>query len=244
LGEGADVTLPKAMLIDMDDTILAAGERPAVLLQIAQELTAELAPHPPAEVAERLEAALELFWSDPVRHRVARFGVNEARLQVMVETFLDVGSPTLTAELAARFSERFRTVRDEITTCFPGAIEGLQGLRARGVKLTLITNGGADTQRAKIARFGLEPYFDHIQIEGEAGFGKPEERAYRHALAMLGTEPHETWIVGDNLEWEVATPQRLGLTGVWCDGYGRGLPSGTPVRPDRIIRSLSDLLPD
>lgn len=236
--------LPKAMLIDLDDTILAAGERPAVLLQIARELAADLAPHPPQEVAERLDAALELFWSDPARHRVARFGVNEARRQVMVETFGDFGSPILTADLAARFAGRFATVRDEITTLFPGAIEGLQGLRARGVKLTLITNGGADTQRAKIARFGLEPYFDHIQIEGEAGFGKPEAQAYRHALAMLGTQPHETWIVGDNLEWEVATPQRLGLTGVWVDGYGRGLPAGSPVRPDKIIRSLRDLLPD
>ncbi len=235
--------LPKAMLIDLDDTILAAGERPVVLLQIAREMAADLASHLPQDVADRLEAALEAFWSDPVRHKVARFGVTEARRQVMVEAFRATGSPVLTDDLAQRFAARFNAVRDEITTLFPGAIEGLEGLRARGVKLTLITNGGADTQRAKIARFDLEPWFDHIQIEGEAGFGKPEEQAYRHAMAMLGTEPHETWIVGDNLEWEVATPQRLGLTGVWVDGYGRGLPAGSTVRPDRIIRSLSELLP-
>jgi putative hydrolase of the HAD superfamily len=96
------------MLIDLDDTILAAGERPTVLLQIARELAADLAPHPPHEVADRLEAALELFWSDPARHRAARFGVNEARRQVMVETFLDSGSPTLTGDLAARFAGRAR----------------------------------------------------------------------------------------------------------------------------------------
>jgi putative hydrolase of the HAD superfamily len=238
------MTLPKAMLIDMDDTILAAGERPAVLLQIAEELASDLAPHAPQQVADRLDAELELFWSDPARHRVARFGVNEARLQVMVETFRSFGSPRLTDDLAGRFAGRFSTVRDEITALFPGAIEGLQGLKARGVKLALITNGGADTQRAKIARFGLAPWFDHIQIEGEVGFGKPEERAYRHAMAMLGAAPHETWIVGDNLEWEVAAPQRLGLTGVWVDGYGRGLPEGSAVQPDRIIRSLTELLPE
>ena len=235
--------LPKAMLIDMDDTILAAGERPAVLLRIADELAADLAPHMPQAVADRLEAELELFWSDPARHRVARFGVNEARLQVMVETFRGFGSPRLTDDLAGRFARRFSTVRDEITALFPGALEGLKGLRDRGVRLALITNGGADTQRAKIARFGLAPWFDHIQIEGEVGFGKPDEQAYRHAMTILGAEPHETWIVGDNLEWEVAAPQRLGLTGVWVDGYGRGLPADSPVRPDRIIRSLAELLP-
>ena len=63
--------LPKAMLIDMDDTILAAGERPAVLLRIADELAADLAPHMPQAVADRLEAELELFWSDPARSRGA-----------------------------------------------------------------------------------------------------------------------------------------------------------------------------
>ncbi len=237
------MTLPKAMLIDMDDTILAAGERQAVLRQIADEFAADLAPHMPQEVADRLETELELFWSDPERHRVARFGVNEARLQVMVETFRGFGSPSLTDHLAGRFAGRFATVRDEVMTFFPGALEGLKGLRDRGVRMCLITNGGADTQRAKIARFGLAPWFDHIQIEGEVGFGKPEEQAYRHAMAILGVEPHETWIVGDNLEWEVAAPQRLGLTGVWVDGYGRGLPADSTVRPDRIIRSLTELLP-
>ncbi len=49
-------------------------------------------------------------------------------------------------------------------------------------------------------------------------------------------------MVGDNLEWEVAAPQRLGITGIWHDWQDRGLPPGTNVRPDRIIRSLPELL--
>jgi putative hydrolase of the HAD superfamily len=61
-------------------------------------------------------------------------------------------------------------------------------------------------------------------------------------MSVLGAEPHETWIVGDHLEWEVAAPQRLGLHAVWCDGFGRGLPPGSAVKPDRIIRSLLELV--
>jgi FMN phosphatase YigB (HAD superfamily) len=60
-------------------------------------------------------------------------------------------------------------------------------------------------------RFADEHRFDHIQIEGEHGFGKPEERAYTHAMETLGVGPHETWMVGDNLEWEIMAPQRLGI---------------------------------
>ena len=64
------------------------------------------------------------------------------------------------------------------------------------------------------------------------------KRAYRLALAVLGVEPEETWMVGDNLEWEVAAPQKLGIAGIWMDSAGNGLPKGSTVRPDRIIRRL------
>jgi putative hydrolase of the HAD superfamily len=111
-----------------------------------------------------------------------------------------------------------------------------------GIKLALITNGAAEPQRAKVVRFALEHRFDHIQIEGEHGFGKPEERAYNHAMEVLGVGPAETWMVGDNLEWEIVAPQRLGIYAIWHDGYGVGLPRNSPIRPDRIIRRLSELL--
>ena len=62
-----------------------------------------------------------------------------------------------------------------------------------GVRLALITNGAAAPQRAKVVRFDLTHRFHHIQIEGEHGFGKPEERAYRHALQTLGVAPEDTW---------------------------------------------------
>lgn len=234
--------LPRAILFDLDDTILAAGQRPQVLLAVAQEFAAELAPSAPSDVANSLEAALETFWSDPARHKTARFGIPEARRKVISETFAASGAEDLTRSLAERFETRFTAYRDEITDFFPGARETIETLKDRGVRLALVTNGGSITQRAKIERFSLKPLFDHIQIEGEHDFGKPDERAYLHAMAALGVQAHETWMVGDNLEWEVAAPQRLGIFAVWHDGFGRGLPLGTNVRPDRIIRALSELL--
>ena len=49
-------------------------------------------------------------------------------------------------------------------------------------------------------------------------------------------------MVGDNLEWEVAAPQRLGIHAIWVDGIGDGVPSGSTIRPDRIIRAVAELL--
>ena len=234
--------LPRAILFDLDDTIIAAGDRLEVLKGVAREFETELTPFAPDAVAQRLDDALAAFWSDPARHKTARFGIPEARSRLFAEVFAATGGAQMSRDLAERLSARFTTCRDQLTDFFPGARETIETLKARGVRLALVTNGGSATQRAKIERFSLAPLFDHIQIEGEHDFGKPDERAYLHAMRVLGVEARETWMVGDNLEWEVVAPQRLGIYAIWHDASGQGLPQGSPVRPDRIIRAISELI--
>lgn len=235
--------LPRAILFDLDETLLSFGRRPLILAEVAEEFAPVLAPLTPASVADRLEAALRVFWSDPEVHRIWRFKLGEARRKVVSEAFeaLRSQAPGLTPEFAVTFAERFHAYREAQARFFPGALEAVDELKRRGVKLALVTNGAAAVQRAKIERFDLAHRFDHIQIEGEAGFGKPEAQAYLHAMAALGVQAHETWMVGDNLEWEVAAPQRLGIYAIWHDHLGEGLPKDSPIRPDRIIRSIGEL---
>ena len=145
--------------------------------------------------------------------------------------------PTLAASIAAEFAVR----RREIMRLFPESLGCLKAWRAAGVKLGLVTNGDASQQRDKITRHGLASYFDVIVIEGEFGAGKPDEAVYRHALDALGARPQGVCMVGDHLDFDVAGAQQFGLQGIWIDRAGAGLPAECVVRPDRIIRSLTDL---
>jgi putative hydrolase of the HAD superfamily len=237
--------LPRAMLIDMDDTILSAYGRPEIAWNtIANEFADELAPLSPQEVATTVLAYARQFWASA--EPVWRLKLGEAR-RLTVRGGFDAlaarGHRALPADLANRLADRFTVYREEEMFVFPGAHEAIDRLKALGVKLALVTNGAADTQRAKVERFELAHRFDHIQIEGEHGFGKPDEQAYRHAMAALGVTAPDTWMIGDNLEWEVEAPQRLGIYAIWMDVHGDGLPEGSTVKPDRIIRSLGELLP-
>ena len=237
--------LPRAMLIDMDDTILSAYGRPEIAWnKIAAEFAGELAPHSPQQVAAAVLESGRRFWA--TAEAAWRLKLAEARQLVVKDGFASLaaaGRPALPDELAVRLADRLTAYRDEEMFMFPGAHDAIDALKSLGVKLALVTNGAADTQRAKVERFELAHRFDHIQIEGEAGFGKPEERAYLHAMQALGVTAPDTWMIGDNLEWEIEVPQRLGIYAIWMDAHGDGLPAGTSVRPDRIIRSLAELLP-
>jgi putative hydrolase of the HAD superfamily len=144
-------------------------------------------------------------------------------------------------ELARRIGDTYHALRDDAIKPFDDAVPTVQWLRAQGCRLALLTNGGSKGQRFKIDRFDLARLFDAILIEGEVGFGKPDPRIYSQALAALDVPAADAWMVGDNLEWDVAGPQREGITGIWIDARLTGVPNGHAVRPDRIINRLADL---
>ena len=107
-----------------------------------------------------------------------------------------------------------------------------------------MTNGGAAGQRAKIERYDLEPLFDYILIEGEFGVGKPDRRVFEHVLERLDVAPRDAWMVGDKLDFDIATPKLLGMHTVWIDVKRTGLTADAPAHPDRVIRSIAELLVD
>ncbi|WP_421358928.1 MULTISPECIES: HAD family hydrolase [Agrobacterium] len=236
---------PRAILFDLDDTILAEGNRRAILLDVATQLEYLLSPHEPATIAVRVETALQEFWSSSEQAKAARLGsyrgISKARETVIAETLARIGV-VRSQEVGVKFSDLFTKTRSASIQIVDEALTTMSAFRRMGVRLGLVTNGAADIQRRKLDRFDLARYFDHVQIEGEVGFGKPEERAYFHAMEALGSAPENTWMIGDNLEWEVAAPQRLGIYGIWHDLDGAGLPRGCSVLPDKIFRRFSELL--
>ena len=238
--------LPRAILFDLDDTILVAfGPAESQWQRILGAYVEHLAPLTPAAAITAIMGSSRDLWADPARHKHWRHRIGEARRRIVAGAFDALaadGHAVPGRELCDEIADRFNALHDAELRCFPGAPDTLDRLKKLGVRLALITNGAAAPQRAKVVRFALEHRFDHIQIEGEHGFGKPEERAYTHAMAALGVTARDTWMVGDNLEWEIVAPQRLGIYSIWYDGYATGLPPGCPIRPDRIIRSLPELL--
>ncbi len=121
----------------------------------------------------------------------------------------------------------------------PESLVVLETLRNNGAKLALITNGSATDQRGKIERWNLAHHFEVIAIEGEFGVGKPDQRVYRHVLDTLGA--HEV-MIGDDLYADIGGAKQLGIEAIWVDVAGNGLPADAAVTPDRIIRSIAELL--
>jgi putative hydrolase of the HAD superfamily len=231
--------LPKALLLDLDDTILDDSGSVDDCWREACRIGAAECDVAPDTLYSAIKSAGNWFWSDPERHRIGRLDLQTARIEVARLALRKLGVEH--TGLADKIGSAYHDRREERLEIFPDALETLQWFRDQGCKLALLTNGNGQPQRRKIETFGLSRFFDHIFIEGEVGFGKPDERIYRLALESLDVAPAEAWMAGDNLEWDVAQPQKLGILGIWINPSGDGPAKLRAVQPDRVVRRLSEL---
>ena len=235
------IHLPKAMIVDLDDTLItysAAGD--AAWRAVCTRHAASVGSGMDAErLFQVLEETRHAFWSDPERHRRGRLNLLVTRRELVAKALDSLGcvDPTLAETIADEFS----TLQYEWLEWFPGAEKTLETLRRDRVRLILATNGQTVLQRAKIRRFHLERFFSDFLIEEELGYGKPDPRVYEKALFLFRLPSSEVWMVGDNLAWDVKGAQDAGMTGIWIDFRNQGLPAGSDIRPNRILKSFSSL---
>lgn len=234
--------LPPAIIFDMDDTILSddkAAER--CFSQVCQDMSHRFQPVAPDELLADITEVRRWYWADPERIRRGSLDLGRARRELLSMAFERHGIED--DVLLEEMSDAYQKLKAATIDIIPGALDTLESLRAGGIRLGLITNGDAAGQRAKVRKAGLEPIFDSILVAGEFGVAKPDPRVFLHTLDNLQAEPHEAWMVGDNLYADIGGAQALGIKGVWVDWRGNGLPDNTPAIPYRTIQSIVELNP-
>jgi len=119
---------------------------------------------------------------------------------------------------------------------YPDALPALDTLRARGIRLAIISNF-VDTLPAVCEAHALTPYFEVIVGSVQVGLQKPDARIFELTLRRLGVTAEEAWHVGDNYWADVLGARAAGLTPVLIDR------AGTVPNPDCIrIHRLDELL--
>jgi putative hydrolase of the HAD superfamily len=233
--------LPEAIFFDMDDTLLFVAVTAESAWKEACDLALQLPqPYRTEELLNQLNIVRNWYWSDAERHRLGRLDLHRARTAIVKMALEKVGSDDDTA--ANRIAANYADILDKALDFFPDAEKTLKALVRKKVKLALLTNGAAESQRVKINRFGLARYFPTCLIEGELGFGKPDRRFFERALEKLDVSPDQAWMIGDDLARDIVGAQSAGIFSIWHD-YGKtGLPAGSGVKPDRIINNISELL--
>ena len=119
----------------------------------------------------------------------------------------------------------FRSHKPDIYP-YPGVYEMIKKLKAKNIKVGIITDGRPEGQRAKIEALGLK--VDDIIITDELGgiqFRKPCDIAFRIMAIRWRLNLADIVYVGDNYEKDCQAPQQLGMKSILVnnmDGLYKG----------------------
>jgi len=147
--------------------------------------------------------------------------------------------------LAAAFMERFWNRDNWIV--FPDVILGVERLRARGLKLGILSNAGSNLLEF-LSALGLLGHFDFSVVSAIEGTKKPDRRIYERALERAGVGPSEAVHVGDMYLEDVLGPRKLGVRPLLIE---RGEYAMFPHYPESanhpgasidVVRDLTDVM--
>lgn len=193
----------RGVIFDMHSTLVHSGD-PAAWLAKARAL---LAADPtrggrfPATVVPDLRDLEELApWAGRIWEHVRLIDPNSerdlsARQHREVYDRLVARLDQLPDPLADALYE---TMRDT-WTAFDDTPWALAELRARGVRLALLSNIGVDPT-SELNRMGLSGAFDALVFSFAVGAVKPDERIFLTAAEALRLPPAELLMVGDSVE--------------------------------------------
>jgi 2-haloacid dehalogenase len=118
----------------------------------------------------------------------------------------------------------------------PGALESL---RARGLRLGVLSQSSAASADAVLRFAGLRDRFEVILSAQDSGAFKPDLRPYRMALEQTGTAGSDVCMVSTHW-WDVVAAGRAGMRTAWVARRERSLLDTVPD-PDYIGRDLAEV---
>lgn len=208
------------------------------------------------EIRDRIEAALYMeapevgHLIDRVANEVDRLvaeSYTQRRLQELdlVEVFdqvlLSALGLTVPADVVRHVVALDHSAFSRSITVEPGILDTLRNLRARGLRLGLVSNVALlpEHMRADLDALGIGELLDASVFSSEVGTRKPDAAIFRTALDRVGVGPQEAVFVGDRLYDDIGGAQATGMRTVQTRQF-RSEGDPEPL-PDAVIDDLADL---
>lgn len=129
----------------------------------------------------------------------------------------------------------------DVSRPYPGVVETLDVLTARGARLAVVTNKMTSLTLRLLDALELSRHFQSIVCGDTTSQPKPAADPAQHACAELGLAPPQTLFVGDSAA-DVSCARAAGCPIVCVrDGYNHGVPAAE-LGADSVIESFTDLV--
>jgi len=200
------------LLIDLDETLIP--DRAATRKALAQTFHSLQLPGGQRPINDFLLLTRELWRDYPGRQSVDALGVSSWEALWTDAAFTDMGTTPTKASFpasvwtaygerigrkvdGAQAAEAYVKARTGEIAAYSGVVDSLTGL-SESHTLWLATDGSSPLQRLKLARSGLQNFFERVLISAEVGALKSDEGFAGRVSQELTPGQQVAYVVGDN----------------------------------------------
>ncbi|GAC1314909.1 MAG: haloacid dehalogenase type II [Acidimicrobiales bacterium] len=121
----------------------------------------------------------------------------------------------------------------------PDVAEGVDALRAAGIRLVTLSNGSAAVAERLLTTATIRDRFEYLLSVEDAGAWKPAGAAYDYAARTCGVACAEMMLVAVH-PWDIDGASRAGMQTAWINRDAGSYPSYC-TRPDYEVTALPEL---
>ena len=225
-----------AVLFDLDDTLC---DDTGQMFESIREVASLVPGGDPEAIAQGYWRISHRFWTYEIHTRPPE-PLETIRELLWQQTLEEVGVAFTAAQLT-HLAARYGEAREKTPPPFADAEHTLTQLKARRLKLGIVTNGVSESHTGKLTRLGLGHFFDTVLMPDQTGFAKPDPRQFHLACQRLGVLPEHTAHIGDSLVSDVGGARSAGLTAIWYNPERKPRPEAAS-EPHHTIGQLSELI--
>ncbi|MDA1292328.1 MAG: HAD-IA family hydrolase [bacterium] len=171
-----------------------------------------LVDHEMADLLIKYNAALNQAYDEFLQKQCS---TKERDAKKMELFFRSLGMNTVSASDITRFTSAYEDAYMHDRRATPGTIETLVRLRESGYPIGVVTNGIQSEQEEKIQRIGASTLIDVLLSSEKAGKAKPDPTMIYQALAELGKQPKDAFMVGDSVISDIPASLRAGVVPIF-----------------------------
>lgn len=120
----------------------------------------------------------------------------------------------ISSEEIADLIYEYRKISRGYLRLYPKVAETLARLSEKYILSIASYTQGSFTQ-PELKELGIEKYFSYFVFSSDIGFRKESTEFYKKCLQVVGKDPADCVMVGDNYREDVSIPSQLGINTVW-----------------------------
>jgi pyrophosphatase PpaX len=160
--------------------------------------------------------------------------------RTLTDAFEEV-APGRSADLYAAYKARQVDTHDLEVELVPGTVEALRALKARDLKLGLVTSKRLPIAMRGLNLFGLAPYFDVLVTLEDSSRHKPAPDPLLAAIQKLGIRADQAIYVGD-ADVDMQAAHAAGMPGIWVKWGVGTLTDRQDAMPNFIVDSMDEVV--